>query len=143
MMNPIELSRTPADTAHYRGEPYVVAADISFAAGRVGQCGWTWYTGSAGWMYRTWIEGVLGLRVCGDSLRIDPVIPDDWPGFELTFRHGGTVYEVKVIRQESFISGAVARDREPIPVEVRSPVIPSSRQRRAGPKDEPAVLVSG
>ena len=99
MMNPAELTRNPADVAHYRGEPYVVAADVSLGAGRAGQCGWTWYTGSAGWMYRTWIEEVLGLRVEGGQLTVRPAIPADWPGFELTWRHQGTVYEIKVSRQ--------------------------------------------
>ena len=100
LMNPIELARTPADADHYRGEPYVVAADVSLGAGREGQCGWTWYTGSAGWMYRTWIEEVLGLRVRGDSFTVEPVIPDEWPGFELNWRHKGTVYEIKVSRHD-------------------------------------------
>ncbi len=99
MMNPVELTRSPQEAAHYRGEPYVVAADVSLGAGRAGQCGWTWYTGSAGWMYRGWIEEVLGLRVDGDHLRIEPVIPADWPGFEITWHHEGTVYEIKVTRQ--------------------------------------------
>jgi cyclic beta-1,2-glucan synthetase len=101
MMNPIELTRNPDAVAHYRGEPYVVAADVSLGAGRAGQCGWTWYTGSAGWMYRTWIEEVLGFRVRGNTFSINPSIPADWPGFELTYRHGGTVYEISVSRQGS------------------------------------------
>ncbi len=101
MMNPIELNRTQEDTARYRGEPYVVAADVYAAPGRVGQSGWTWYTGSAGWMYRIWIEEVLGFRLRGDRFTVDPAIPDDWPGFELTYRHGSTVYEIVAHRQES------------------------------------------
>ncbi len=83
MMNPIELSRTPEDVARYRGEPYVVAADVYAAEGRVGQCGWTWYTGSAGWMYRIWIEEVLGFRLRGDRFTVDPAIPDEWAGFRV------------------------------------------------------------
>jgi cyclic beta-1,2-glucan synthetase len=98
LMNPIELSRLPEDSARYRGEPYVVAADISAARGRVGQSGWTWYTGSAAWMYRIWIEEVLGLQVRGDRLTVDPSIPADWPGFEMSYRHGATVYEITVRR---------------------------------------------
>jgi cyclic beta-1,2-glucan synthetase len=98
MMNPVELTRTPDTVAHYRGEPYVAAADVSLGAGRAGQCGWTWYTGSAGWMYRVWMEEVLGFQVRGDRFRVDPVLPVSWPGFELTYRHGSTVYRIKVVR---------------------------------------------
>jgi cyclic beta-1,2-glucan synthetase len=98
LMNPIELSRLPEDSARYRGEPYVVSADISAAKGRVGQSGWTWYTGSAAWMYRIWIEEVLGLQVRGDRLTVDPSIPPEWPGFEMSYRHGAAVYEITVRR---------------------------------------------
>jgi cyclic beta-1,2-glucan synthetase len=100
LMNPVEHSRNPEDAAHYRGEPYVVAADIYAAPGRVGQSGWTWYTGSAAWMYRIWVEEVLGFRLRGDQLTIDPVIPDDWPGFDLKYRYRSTEYEVSVRRRE-------------------------------------------
>jgi cyclic beta-1,2-glucan synthetase len=98
MMNPIELNRLPEDVVRYRGEPYVVAADVSSAPGRTGQSGWTWYTGSASWMYRIWIEEVLGLRVRGDRLSLEPAIPEDWPGFQLTYRYGSTTYEIAVTR---------------------------------------------
>ena len=98
MMNPVELTRTPETVAHYRGEPYAAAADVALKEGRAGHCGWTWYTGSAAWMYRVWIEEVLGLKVSGDQFTVKPVLPDDWPGFELTWRHGATVYEIKVTR---------------------------------------------
>jgi cyclic beta-1,2-glucan synthetase len=100
LMNPVEHSRHPEAAVHYRGEPYVVAADVYDAPGRVGQCGWTWYTGSAAWMYRIWTEEVLGFRLRGDRLTIDPAIPDEWPGFELTYRYRSTVYDIKVQRRE-------------------------------------------
>ena len=100
LMNPVEHTRSPEATAHYRGEPYVVAADVYAAPGRVGQSGWTWYTGSAGWMYRIWVEEVLGFKLRGDQLTVDPVLPDDWPGFEMTYRHLSTVYEISVRRRE-------------------------------------------
>ena len=100
MMNPIESNRSPADVARYHGEPYVTAGDVYAASGRIGQSGWTWYTGSSAWMYRIWIEEVLGFRLRGDRFTIEPSLPADWPGFELTYRHGTTVYEIKVIRHE-------------------------------------------
>ncbi|HTW67790.1 MAG TPA: glucoamylase family protein [Bryobacteraceae bacterium] len=106
MMNPIENARNPKAVEHYCGEPYVVAADVSSAPGRRGQSGWTWYTGSAGWMYRIWIEEVLGFRLRGDQLTIAPVIPDAWDGFEISYRYRGSLYEIKMQRspsQESWI----------------------------------------
>jgi cyclic beta-1,2-glucan synthetase len=101
MMNPVESARDPKAAEHYRGEPYVVAADVSSAPGRKGQSGWTWYTGSAGWMYRIWIEEVLGFQLRGDRLTIAPVIPDAWDEFEITYRYHGAMYEIKVQRGTS------------------------------------------
>ena len=102
MMNPIEHSRDPQSVARYRGEPYVVAADVSSAPGRVGRAGWTWYTGSASWMYRIWIEDVLGFQLRGDVLRIRPAIPPDWPGFELVYKYRSATYEITVKREKGF-----------------------------------------
>ena len=80
----------------YKVEPYVVAADVYSVAPHVGRGGWTWYTGSAGWMYRAGIEAVLGIRQRGEFLLIDPCIPSDWPGFQVTVRRGTTRYEITV-----------------------------------------------
>ena len=98
LMNPVESSRTPETADHFKGEPYVSPADVSSAAGRAGRAGWTWYTGSAGWMYRIWIEDVLGFQLRGDTLTMAPAIPDDWDGFEITYRHRSSVYEIEVRR---------------------------------------------
>ncbi len=98
MMSPVELSRGPEDVDRYRGEPYVVSADVSDASGRAGRSGWTWYSGSAGWMYRIWIEEVLGFQLRGDSLSLNPVIPGDWPGFEISYRYRSSIYEIAVVR---------------------------------------------
>jgi cyclic beta-1,2-glucan synthetase len=98
LMNPVESSRTPETADHFKGEPYVSPADVSSAEGRVGRAGWTWYTGSAGWMYRIWIEEVLGFQLRGDTLTMAPAIPDDWDGFEITYRHRSSVYEIEVRR---------------------------------------------
>jgi cyclic beta-1,2-glucan synthetase len=115
MMNPVELNRAERDVARYKGEPYVVAADISSAPGKVGQAGWTWYTGSASWMYRVWIEEVLGLRVRGNRLSIDPVIPDEWPGFDLTYRFGNSVYQISVIRDSTLTAPTLELNGQPSP----------------------------
>jgi len=112
MMNPIELTRNPEKLGRYRGEPYVVAADVSFAPGHVGQSGWTWYTGSAGWMYRVWVEEVLGLKVHGDGFTVEPSIPADWPGFEMTWRYRSATYEIAVSRRGSGAKTATEMDGE-------------------------------
>ncbi|MEO8372082.1 MAG: glycosyl hydrolase family 65 protein, partial [Candidatus Solibacter sp.] len=96
MLNPIEHSRTPEEYGVYRTEPYVVAADVYSLEGEIGRGGWTWYTGSAAWMYRVWLEEVLGFKLRGGRLRIEPVIPENWPGYVLTFRYGRTEYRIEV-----------------------------------------------
>jgi cyclic beta-1,2-glucan synthetase len=96
MLNPIEHARDAETAWHYGIEPYVVAADVYRLPGRIGQGGWSWYTGSAAWMYRAWIEEVLGLQVRGNSMRINPVIPAQWDGFSLNYRTGKAVYAIRV-----------------------------------------------
>jgi cyclic beta-1,2-glucan synthetase len=96
MLNPIEQARDAEAVWRYGIEPYVVAADIYRLPGRVGQGGWSWYTGSAAWMYRAWIEGVLGLQVHSGRMRVNPVIPGSWAGFSLSYRYGEAIYAIQV-----------------------------------------------
>jgi cyclic beta-1,2-glucan synthetase len=96
MLNPIEHARDASAVWHYGVEPYVVAADVYRLPGRIGQGGWSWYTGAAAWMYRAWVEEVLGLKVRGIEMRIDPVIPASWPGFSIRYRHGETMYAIEI-----------------------------------------------
>ena len=96
LLNPINHALTQDATRRYAVEPYVVAADVYSVTPHVGRGGWTWYTGSAGWMYRAGLERILGFRVQGTSLLLDPCIPRAWPGFEIVFRHGTTRYEIHV-----------------------------------------------
>ena len=96
LLNPINHALTQEATRRYAVEPYVVAADVYSVAPHVGRGGWTWYTGSAGWMYRAGLERILGFRVQGTSLLLDPCIPRAWPGFEIIFRHGTARYEIHV-----------------------------------------------
>ena len=96
MLNPINRSATPQDADRYKVEPYVVCADVYAAVPHVGRGGWTWYTGSAGWMYRVGLERILGFRLRGTALLLDPCIPKTWPHFELAFRHGASRYEIAV-----------------------------------------------
>jgi cyclic beta-1,2-glucan synthetase len=82
MLAPVSHSLTPGAAERYKVEPYAVAADIYGADPHVGRGGWTWYTGSSGWMYRVAIESILGLRVeDGATLVVKPCIPDEWPSF--------------------------------------------------------------
>ncbi|MFL6674108.1 MAG: GH36-type glycosyl hydrolase domain-containing protein [Massilia sp.] len=100
MVSPVSHTKTPAAVATYQVEPYVIAADIYGAEPHVGRGGWTWYTGSAGWMYRVALESVLGFTLQGgDTIRVKPVIPSSWPGFTMRYRlpDGETVYEINVV----------------------------------------------
>jgi cyclic beta-1,2-glucan synthetase len=96
MLNPIEHARDTEAVWRYAVEPYVIAADVYRLPGRAGRGGWSWYTGSAAWMYRAWVEEILGLKIRGEEMRLDPVIPRDWDGFEMRYRHGEAIYEIRV-----------------------------------------------
>jgi cellobiose phosphorylase len=100
MINPLSHTRDADGVATYKVEPYVVAADVYTAERHVGRGGWTWYTGSASWMYRVALEAILGFRKQGDTLRIEPSVPRAWPGFTIQYRYGSSAYtiEVKVTR---------------------------------------------
>jgi len=98
MINPLNHALDAASVQTYRVEPYVLAADVYAVAPHVGRGGWTWYTGSAGWMYRLLVESLLGIRRHGDRLSLSPCLPDHWPSFELKYRFGRSVYEIVVTR---------------------------------------------
>jgi cyclic beta-1,2-glucan synthetase len=96
ILNPINHARTRADIYRYKVEPYVACADVYAEASHVGRGGWTWYTGSAGWMYRAGLESILGFRLRGATLVIDPCIPKSWPGFEIEFQYHSARYSIAV-----------------------------------------------
>jgi cellobiose phosphorylase len=96
LINPVRHTMTPADVKRYKVEPYVVCADVYGAPPHTGRGGWTWYTGSAGWLYRVALESILGFHVDADTLRLDPCIPRGWPEFEIHYRHRSTTYKVRV-----------------------------------------------
>ncbi len=100
MLNPIGRARDPETVWRYGVEPYVVAADVYRLPGRNGCGGWSWYTGSAALMYRTWVEEVLGLKVRGDHMQMNPVVPGWWKDFHLRYRHGEAIYEIRVENPE-------------------------------------------
>ena len=107
MLNPIEHARDATSVWRYGVEPYVVAADVYRLPGRIGQGGWSWYTGSAAWMYRAWVEEVLGLQIRAGELRLRPVIPAAWPGFSLSYRHGEAIYAIRVENPDGCECGVV------------------------------------
>ncbi len=96
MINPVQHGSTPDSVALYKVEPYVMAADVYAVSPHVGRGGWTWYTGSSGWMYRLIVESLLGVTLAGDRLTITPRLPADWPGFTLHYRFRETVYTITV-----------------------------------------------
>lgn len=96
LLNPIYHSDNHEKTERYRVEPYVVAADVYSHEDHLGRGGWTWYTGSAGWMYRVGLEAILGLRREGMTLRIEPCIPQSWTNYEMTFRTQETIFQIRV-----------------------------------------------
>lgn len=98
LINPIHRTSTLADVLKYKVEPYCIAADIYSNAQHPGRGGWTWYTGSASWAYKTGIENILGLQKHGDKLTIAPSIPSEWDHFEVDYRYGETVYHINYKR---------------------------------------------
>ncbi len=107
LLNPINHASTRAGVHRYRVEPYVAAADVYSEAPHVGRGGWTWYTGSAGWMYRAGVEWILGFRLRGTRLVIDPCIPRAWRGFEIGFRYHSARYEIQVSNPNGVTKGVV------------------------------------
>ncbi|MFH2047567.1 MAG: glucoamylase family protein [Pseudomonadota bacterium] len=100
MINPVNHANSPESVATYKVEPYVVAADVYAVSPHTGRGGWTWYTGSAGWMYRLIVESLLGLKLEVDKLSIKPLFPADWEGFTLHYRYRETVYHIAVLRTQ-------------------------------------------
>ncbi|HMG96971.1 MAG TPA: protein ndvB, partial [Gemmatimonadaceae bacterium] len=107
MLNPIIHSDTPDGVDIYKVEPYVVAADVYTAKGHVGRGGWTWYTGSASWMYRVALESILGFQQRGEMLFIEPCIPTSWKEFTIEYRFGTSTYEITVENPDGLQNGAV------------------------------------
>ncbi|MBS0381799.1 MAG: glycosyl transferase family 36 [Proteobacteria bacterium] len=105
IFDPIRHSGTPEKLARYKVEPYVECADVYSVAPHVGRGGWTWYSGSAGWLYRAIVEWVFGFRLRGDRLRIEPCIPHHWKGFALDYQRGRSTWHVEVTNPEHLCRG--------------------------------------
>ncbi|MGE0448850.1 MAG: glucoamylase family protein [Vicinamibacterales bacterium] len=105
MLNPVNHTRTAADMARYKTEPYVVAGDVYARRPHEGRGGWTWYTGSAAWMYRAALESILGLRPLGTTFSVDPCIPSLWPEYHVSWCVHDTRYEISVSNPEGRCGG--------------------------------------
>ena len=118
LLNPINHARTPQEAARYKVEPYVVAADVYSTAPHEGRGGWTWYTGSAGWMYRAGIEGLLGLSRSGATLRLNPCFPKDWPEMSATVTLGQAQFKITVLNPEKSGHGIASGELDGVTLQV-------------------------
>ncbi len=117
LINPVRHAESPGDATRYAVEPYVVAADVYSVPPHTGRGGWTWYTGSAGWMYRLILESLLGLRLEADRLRFAPCLPPAWSSFQIQYRHGHTRYHITLNRLGESWNGTqtILLDGAPLP----------------------------
>jgi cyclic beta-1,2-glucan synthetase len=125
MLNPISHSASATAIARYQVEPYVACADVYTAPDKLGRGGWTWYTGTAGWLYRAALEWLLGVSVRGATLRLDPCIPKSWPGFDISLRYRSARYLIAVENPNAVCRGvslaeldgaALRQAADPIPL---------------------------
>jgi cyclic beta-1,2-glucan synthetase len=132
MLNPITHANTPAAIARYKVEPYVVAADVYAEPPHVGRGGWTWYTGSAGWMYRAGLESLLGFHLRGARLVVDPCIPRAWPGFTIAFRYHATPYTIVVENPQRVNRGVSSVEIDGVPLDTSAgiPIVADAKTHR-------------
>ena len=133
MINPINHMRTPDEVERYRVEPYAVAADVYAHPMHVGRGGWTWYTGSAGWMYQAAIDGLLGLRRHGDTFTVSPCIPAMWSSCSLDWKHGRSLYRIAIQNPERQHHGVQSAMLDGVEVEPQAiPLHDDGRDARRG-----------
>jgi cyclic beta-1,2-glucan synthetase len=117
MLNPVNHTRNVGDVARYKTEPYVVAGDVYARPPHAGRGGWSWYTGSAAWMYRAGLERILGLRRRGATFSIEPCIPSLWPDYHVSWRMHDTRYEISVSNPEHRCGGVASAELDGEPVD--------------------------
>jgi cyclic beta-1,2-glucan synthetase len=120
MLNPVNHTRDADAVARYRLEPYVMAGDVYNHPAHRGRGGWSWYTGSAGWMYRAAVEHILGLRRAGAAFAVEPCIPSTWPQYRLTWRVGSTTYEIRVSNPDRRCRGVKLATLDGRPIDHRA-----------------------
>ncbi|MDP2054345.1 MAG: carbohydrate-binding protein, partial [Acidobacteriota bacterium] len=120
MINPINHSRSAAEAARNRLEPYVLAGDVYARPPHAGRGGWSWYTGSAGWLYRAGLESILGLRRRGNTFMIDPCVPSSWSAYTIEWRHGSSRYQIEVANPQRAGNGVIRAELDGAAVNHRS-----------------------
>jgi cyclic beta-1,2-glucan synthetase len=132
LLSPIQHASSRAKVHRYKGEPYAVAADVYSEPPHVGRVGWTWYSGAAGWLYRAGLESILGFRKRGSALSIDPCIPREWKRYEITYRHGTSLYRIAVENPEGVCRGVahVHLDGTPLSGEALIPLSDDGSEHR-------------
>jgi cyclic beta-1,2-glucan synthetase len=136
MLNPINHMRSAEGVERYRTEPFAVAADVYAHPMHVGRGGWTWYTGSAGWMYQAAIQALLGLRRHGATISVEPSIPAVWPEYSVDWRLAGTRYRFTVTNPEHQSGGIASAHLDGVPVDPRAIPI-----REDGGEHEVAIVL--
>ncbi|MEO8767154.1 MAG: glycosyl hydrolase family 65 protein, partial [Nitrosospira sp.] len=128
MINPVNHTQTPEAVDVYKTEPYVVSADVYAVSPHTGRGGWSWYTGSAGWLYRLMLETLLGLTLEEDKLYFKPCLPADWKTFTVNYRYRETMYHITIVRtvggeieEGVTMDGIVQHDRVITLVDDRAP----------------------
>jgi cyclic beta-1,2-glucan synthetase len=146
MLNPVNHGRTAADVARYKTEPYVVCGDVYARPPHAGRGGWSWYTGSAGWMYRAGLESILGLRRRGETFVVDPCIPSSWPEYGITWRYLDSRYEITVANPNRRCRGVATATLDGAPVNAAAiPLVNDGRTHEVRialgdkPRREPAA----
>ena len=131
MLNPVNHARTAEEAERYRVEPYVVAADIYGGEGYAGRGGWTWYTGSAGWLYRFAVEGFLGIRRKGNDIIVSPSLPEHWQGFKAKVEIDGRRVDVDVKRSANGYDVALNGKPQGTAEDTPGPSAPSPARKSA------------
>ncbi len=128
MLNPINHTRTAADVERYKAEPYVVAGDVFARAPHAGRGGWSWYTGSAAWLYRAGLETMLGLRRSGDTFSVKPCIPSSWPQYEIAWRVQDTRYVITVTNPDRLCRGVLEASLDDVAIDATAiPLVQDGR----------------
>jgi len=128
MLNPINHTRTAADVERYKAEPYVVAGDVFARAPHAGRGGWSWYTGSAAWLYRAGLETILGLRRSGDTFSVKPCIPSSWPQYEIAWRVQHTRYVITVTNPDRLCRGVLEASLDDVAIDATAiPLVEDGR----------------
>ncbi len=132
LLSPIHHAGDRTNVDAYKAEPYAVAADVYSEPPHVGRGGWSWYTGAAGWLHRLGLEWILGFHKRGSALSIDPCIPKEWRGFEITYRHGHTLYRIKVENPNGVCRGVsrISLDGNRLPVAAPVPLVDDGREHQ-------------